>query len=76
MRPDPTKEIITALLQILEQVEGPVGQTPISAVSHRAEPRGEAMSPGPNIVPRDRSGNRLVERIASAMLKTSSSRVT
>jgi hypothetical protein len=69
MRPDPTKEIMTALLQILEEVEGPVGQRSMSALPHQDEPSDEAMSPPPNIVPRDRSGNRLVERIASAMLR-------
>jgi hypothetical protein len=76
MRTEPTKETIAALLQILAEVEGSVGQRLRSALPQQAEPSDRAMSPQPDIVPRDRNGNRLVERIASAMLKTSYSRVT
>jgi hypothetical protein len=76
MRTDPTKETIAALLQILEKVDGSVGQRPMSALPLQTEPSNETMAPQPDIVPRDGYGNRLVERIVSAMLKTSSSRVT
>ena len=68
MRPDVTSEAMTALLQILERVERPIDEVHISSPRQLIESRGEAEPQLANPNATDRA-NRLVERIASAMLK-------
>jgi hypothetical protein len=68
MRPDVTSDAMTALLQILERVERPIDEVPISSPRQLIESRDEVEPQLANPNAADRA-NRLVERIASAMLK-------
>ena len=68
MRPDVTSDAMTALLQILERVERPIDEVPRSSPRQLIESRDEAEPQLANLNAADRT-NRLVERIASAMLK-------
>jgi hypothetical protein len=69
MRPDLTSDVMAALLQILERVERPVDEVPLSTPRQWAGSRDEAKPLLANPRAADQSDNRLVERIASAMLK-------
>jgi hypothetical protein len=69
MRPDGTDDALAALLEVLERAEGrPLEEAPMT-LRQWSEPRPEAKPHVPIPKPADQSGNRLVERIASAMLK-------
>jgi hypothetical protein len=68
MRPDVTSDAMTALLQILERVERPIDDVHISSPRQLIESRDEAELQLATPKAADRA-NRLVERIASAMLK-------
>ena len=65
MRPDMTSDAMTALLQILERVERPIDEVPISS-PRQLRDEAEPQLATPKAADRP---NRLVERIASAVLK-------
>ena len=60
MRPDQTKDALAGLLQLLERVERPIEESDLQP---------EANSQLANQKEAQQSSNRLVERIASAMLR-------
>jgi hypothetical protein len=66
MRPDQTKDALAGLLQLLERVERPIEQAPIRRWS---DLQPEANSQLANQKEAQQCSNRLVERIASAMLR-------
>jgi hypothetical protein len=61
MRPDQTTNALGALLQVLEEGERRLGEKPFFPPEVKREPAVSNVS--------DQSANRLVERIASAMLR-------
>jgi hypothetical protein len=67
MRPDPTKDVMAALLQILEGVERPADEVPASTLGQfsESEARSEAATPATA----GQSANPYAERIAAAMMK-------
>jgi hypothetical protein len=69
MRPDVTSDAMAALLRILERVEHPIDEAPIASPRQFTRSREESE---PRLANRSAAGqdNRLVERIASAMLKS------
>ena len=66
MRPDPTEHALAALLQILENAERPVEEAPILTLRRWSEVQSPTRS---HLKEAEPGSNRLVERIASAMLK-------
>jgi hypothetical protein len=68
MRPDGTDDVLAALLQVLERAERPLEEAPV-ILRRWSELRPEAKPDVATPKPADQSGNRLVEQIASAMLK-------
>jgi hypothetical protein len=66
MRTVQTKDALAGLLQLLESVERPIEEAPIRRWSN---PQTEAKSALGNHKEAQPSSNRLVERIASAMLR-------
>jgi hypothetical protein len=68
MQPDVTSDAMMALLQILERIERPIDEVQISTTHRLVESRDEPEPPlaDPKAAVQ---ANRLVERIASAMLK-------
>jgi len=69
MRPDVTSDAMAALLRILERVERPIDEAHIASPRQLMGSREESAARSANGNAADRA-NRLVERIASAMLKS------
>jgi hypothetical protein len=69
MQPDPTKNPLGALLQVLEGAEQPMAEEPILSLRRNSRRSAQAKSELADPEVPDQNANLLVERIAAALLK-------